>query len=213
VLSEWGIEVPMLNCMNHLDLHVIILANYFTFEKQDLFYYQWYADYIHDKSLYKRSEYVNFYKFKNIHETMESRQAEGYYSRRAILNERHWDYKELLKSVYHPTFTNIMDPKNNLITEPEKFNQYFAWFMKQFHPVKPILPESWKLNHEVSDLQRFFFFYRIDFSQDKDLLRAEGYPIDIDRKFNNLVFRCRHVLEDVVYEVFEMTYDLPSFQD
>lgn len=33
VLYEWGIEVPMLNCMNHLELHVIILANYFTFEK------------------------------------------------------------------------------------------------------------------------------------------------------------------------------------
>ena len=33
VLYEWGIEVPMLNCINHLEIHVIILANYFTFEK------------------------------------------------------------------------------------------------------------------------------------------------------------------------------------
>jgi hypothetical protein len=33
VLSEFGIEVPMRQCMNHLDIHVIILANYFTFEK------------------------------------------------------------------------------------------------------------------------------------------------------------------------------------
>lgn len=106
-----------------------------------------------------------------------------------------------------------MDPKNNLIKEPEKFKRHFAWFMKQFHSNKPILPDSWKFNHEVKDLKRFLFFYDIDFSQDKDLLRPEGYPIDIDRKFNSLVFRCRHVLEDVTYEVFEMTYGFSNFQD
>ena len=203
----------MLNCMNHLELHVIILANYFTFEKQDLFYYQWYADYIHDKSLYKRSEYVNFYKFKNIHETMESRQVEGYFSKQTILHKRHWDYKELLKQINRPTFTNIMDPANKLITEPKKFTRYFAWFMKQFHSTLPVLPASWKLNHEVSDLKRFFYFLDIDFSQDKDLLRLEGYPIDIDRKFNKLVYRTTHVLEDVAYEIFEMTYEFSLYQD
>ena len=32
--------------MPHLEIYEIILDNYFTFEKQDLFYYQWYADYI-----------------------------------------------------------------------------------------------------------------------------------------------------------------------
>jgi hypothetical protein len=58
----------------------------------------------------------------------------------------------------------------------------------------------------VSDLKRFFYFLDIDFSQDKDLGRLEGYPIDIDRKFNQLVFRTTHIMEDVAYEVFEMTY-------
>jgi hypothetical protein len=112
-----------------VQIHVIILKNYFTFEKQDLFYYQWYADYLHDCSRKKRADNFRFYNVKNKHETMISRQDEGMYSRQAILHQRHWDYQEMLNQILYPTFTNILDPKNALIKEPENFKKAFAWFM------------------------------------------------------------------------------------
>lgn len=103
-----------------------------------------------------------------------------------------------------------MDPKNKLITETDKFNRYFAWFMKQFSDKKPTLPVEWKLNHEIDDLKRFLFFLDIDFEEDHGLAKTDA--LGIDRKLNQLVFRSKHIMiEDAPYEIFEVTYQLTEF--
>jgi len=81
------------------------------------------------------------------------------------------------KSVARPTFTNIIDPKNNLIENFDKFYWCYKWFMKQFTDKRPLLPYEWKLNHEVIDLKRFIFFLHIDFNEDHDVGKSDDYPL------------------------------------
>ena len=105
-----------------------------------------------------------------------------------------------------------MDPKNKLITNIDRFNNYYAWFMKQFSDKKPTLPVEWKLNHEVSDLKRFLFFLDIDFLKNHGVGKTDDYPLGIERKLNLLVFRSKHIMkDDVLYEIFEVTYQLSEF--
>jgi len=81
----------------HPELHEKLLIYNFTFDKQDMFYYQWYADYLYEMTIKQRIEYVNYYKFKHIHETLESRNVEGKMKRENTLNQWHWDFNELQK--------------------------------------------------------------------------------------------------------------------
>jgi hypothetical protein len=57
----------------HLDIHNKLMQRYFTFRRQNDFYFKWYSNYLEQVSLNRRSEIKKFYKFKALHETMESR--------------------------------------------------------------------------------------------------------------------------------------------
>jgi hypothetical protein len=64
-----GVVAPKPKKICHLLVHEIIHENFFTFEKQDLFYFKWYRDYLVKGAQNKPSEYNNFFHFKGVHET------------------------------------------------------------------------------------------------------------------------------------------------
>jgi len=114
----------------HPDLYKKLNKYYFTFRRQNEFFYEWYSNYQEQISLKKRSEINNFYKFKAMHETMQSREQEATYQKRKVLHPRHWDTFEQRNYLFKPTFTSLFDPKNKLIPDRDRFNQCYSWFMK-----------------------------------------------------------------------------------
>lgn len=76
-----GVVGPRPKKICHQLVHDIIIENFFTFEKQDLFYFKWYRDYVVQTAEKKPSEYNNFYHMKSVHESALTRQTEGHHAK------------------------------------------------------------------------------------------------------------------------------------
>ena len=120
-MYEKGIDVPFRPFDCHPDLQPYFFKHNFSFEKQDLFYYQWYADWQRNEAFNKPVDFEGFYRIKDMHETLESRNMEGKWRRQNILNRRHWGFKEQQAMIYNPKWVNILNPKLKLIKEPKYF--------------------------------------------------------------------------------------------
>lgn len=85
------------------------------------------------------------------------------------------------------------------------------------------IDESWRIGDDKEDVEKFLFFLHINYDRE-ELTQAENplKPRDIETRFNDLVFRSRHV-EPVreagekfilPLETFEVSYELSkNFKD
>lgn len=146
--------LPAPTCLE--PLHRLLFKHYFTFSRQNEFFFEWYSAYITRTAQAKRVEYNGFYHISSLHETRESRQTESRYMKRRVLHRRHWDYNYLLDWIHNPTFVKV----DGLVKDMPAFRRAFEFFMKQFKaPASRVAvdPRA-RLGSDPHDLTRFFFF-------------------------------------------------------
>lgn len=131
LLTESGIDesFSIRKCHNQLDR--IIFKYNFSEKQYDDYYYQWFADYLRQSSLESRHEFRDFYRTKKKHETMWSRQKEGYFAK-ARLFSKYYDALSLTKSIHYPQWTNIWDKQNKLLPDQKQFEYFYTKFLKYF---------------------------------------------------------------------------------
>lgn len=222
ILWEPGIDV-LKKSRGHPECHEKVHEKNFKFEQCLEFYYHWYAT--HQQALARKAinKRANFYDKKRLHETQDSRQAEALLQKVETYLPRHHSYQELQDQIYRPRWRNINNPKEKLIQDTTKFNNYFNWFMKQF-PAKPAeILEDQGLGNQVADLTNYIFMFHVDFSEDRHLAATidDPHPRAIESRFNCLAFRCRLTSPGTheqagcpPFEYFEMSYPVrENFQD
>ena len=94
--------------------------------------------------------------------------------------------------------------------------------MSRFELKEPMLHEEaddWKFGNDSKDMSSLLFFLNINYERDYDLAMTEDKPLPRapEFRFNDLVFRAKHICpqeNQAAFEIFEVTYDLgKNFDD